>query len=247
MTTFAINTSIVNTEHGEDPVTLSVSATEGDLMVVLLGERSGTTEADYVCTDPNGTWIKAVGYDNEIGDSGARISMAMFYRLATATDESAFTVTGDNGTTNGKFMSFTSWTPSADYDFTLEETAADGSGTVDWDGTSSGNTPSVSGSDLFEIAVGACRDGGDQPTAGGTNFTAQLDDDTLHLSGGSSNVHFALGIEANGQAGGVKTATINADGSGNEGIVMIAIFSTASAATSFPPWKPHPMQHLFGR
>ncbi len=252
MTTFTLARSTANSGAGADPAGTTIRGDDTTEFFVLgLSDRNGGSEVNHVVTDDNGgTWFKAGGFDNLIGDSAARISMSIWYRRAIETgDDSNFIVRGDDGTSNDKHIQVSVWTPSVAYDFTLEEFAADGSGTADWDGLASGNTADPGGSDLFEIAVAHTRTHtSDIPTTGNMNFTTQTDGTAEDLAG-TSQVGSFVAIEASGQASGAKTATINSDGSGNEGICAVLVFSDGGVggATSFPPYNKNAFIHMIIR
>jgi hypothetical protein len=97
------------------------------------------------------------------------------------------------------------------------------SGTADWDGTSSGNTPSLSGSDLLLIAIAGARND-NQTNASSISFT-NINDQQVANFRGVNEIAQALSIESAGQAGGVKTTTITTGSTVQEGAVGIVAFS----------------------
>ncbi len=233
MTTFVI-TDYFSDVGDPNQINFVNGAGDGDLLVVSMCDRSGTTEADHVVTDDNGgTWVKRLGFDNLIGDANARQATSVWTRRASdgLGDDTAFFINGDDGSANDKLMQAFSITPSAAYDFTYEVGAIAGSGTADWDALASGNTSNPGGSDLFELAVATARNSADEPLA--TNFTAQTDSHNQIL-GEDNGLSSATAIEAAGQTSGAKTATINSDGSGNEGVCAVLIFSDGGVAGTIP-------------
>lgn len=208
-----------------------LSAAAGNLLIAVLSDRSGTAHSNHTVTDDNGaTWnkISSASYDNEIGDANARFTLSAWWRVADATDASgSFIVSGDDGTSNTMRLSVVEIEPSAAYDWTFQVASIAGSGTGDWNGLNSGDTSDPGGSDLFEIAIAGCRNSTSEPTTGNVNFSAQTDDLTEFL-GGDNQITHVLAIEASGQTSGAKSATINSDGSGNEGICAVIVFSNGA-------------------
>ena len=233
MTTFAKEASL-GISSGVDPAILTVNVNDGDLMILQMSNRSGDSEADHVVTDDAvHTWTKAIGFDNLLGDADARFSFSVWYAIATA-DKDPFDITCDDGTTNGKAAQYTSWTPSAAYDWTFEVGAIDGSGTLDWDNVSSGNTSDPGGSDLFVMGLAGARVSADVPS-GATTFDEMSADKTQTSPGSNAHKHICA-IFAAGQASGAKTATIDTagSGSGDEGIVSVIVFSDGGVGGAIP-------------
>lgn len=218
MTTFSIAQSL--NEGGADPAEVTVvSPTEGNLLLAIASERSGTGQSAHSVTG-GGTWTKRVAIDQELSDANARHSVTVWERVVGASEGNS-TVSFDDGTGNSKALSVLEVEPSASYSFSFVEEASDHSGTSHWDGTSSGNTSSISGTDLFEIAIGACRNSAFTLTA--VTFDTQTDSNTLYNGGNNGRSH-AYAIEASGQSGGVKSAGVNSDGAGHEGAVAVLVF-----------------------
>lgn len=194
----------------------------GNLLIVTCFERSADGHSAHSLSDDNsGSWTKWWGYDNELSNSSARCSMSVWYREVTASDNSTnvtFTKASD------QYHGFAAYmvAPDASYSWTAEEYAVDGSGTAHWDNTNSGNTASVSGSDLFEIALASGRrNSTNSPTVA---FDDQTDtEDSLYLT--TNGVGFVMGAYTSGQASGVKSAQITSTGSGIEGICAVLTFS----------------------
>ena len=204
------------------------SGDAGDFLVAVTFKRNGTSHTTHGSSDELGsTWDKLFGFDNDISNSNARMSMAVWTRKVVAADETEGTVTVESPQDNATGLIVFQVTPSAAYDWTFQEFAVDGSGAADWDGLSSGDTASVSGSDLFVMSVAAGRRSG---SADGTlSFSPQTDDnyeDEITTHG----VEWAGAIEANGQSSGVKSATLTAAGSsGVEGVCAVLVFSNGSS------------------
>ncbi|KIC39347.1 hypothetical protein RA26_01455 [Leisingera sp. ANG-M7] len=202
-----------------------VSPTEGNLLLAIASERSGTGQSAHSVTG-GGTWTKRVAIDQELADANARHSVTVWERIVGASEGNS-TASFDDGTGNSKALTVVEVEPSASYSFSFVEEASEHSGTAHWDGTSSGNTSSISGTDLFEIAIGACRNSAF--TLSAVTFDTQTDSNTLYNGGNNGRSH-VYAIEASGQSGGVKSATVNSDGSQHEGAVAVLIFEDGGAS-----------------
>lgn len=225
MTTFSIVQDVWTINTQDPPVSLT-GVTAGNLLVAKFNQWRGSNTVDHSISDSNGgTWTKVSGLDSEMANSSYRHSMSIWVREADATDASSgVTITAVGPSNNSCALSVSECAASGSYTWTFEDDAAATSGTADWDGTSSGSTSSVSGSDLFEMAVGFGRSSsGTDPTAAGLFFTTQTDDKSAQTSTGITS--HVTAIEASGQAGGAKSATINEDGSGYPGITVVLVFS----------------------
>lgn len=206
-------------------VTLSTALATGDGIFVDTFDRSGIGHANHAVSDDNGgSWTKIASYDNANGDANGRCSKATWFRAAGAGDNGdTLTITATFTGANGCLQA-SSYRPSAAYGWSLSGVSANGSGTSDWNGTASGDA-TASGNDIFERAsAGARNASGSQPTTTNMNFATQTDGTTEHI-GGNNQVTFFSAIEGTSTAEGTKSATLTSDGSGNEGVVLIATFN----------------------
>jgi hypothetical protein len=198
------------------------------LVLAVVSERGGVGSAAHaVSDDDGGTWVKRFAVDQELGDANARHSLSVWQRTAGPTGENTI-VSFSDGTTNTRRQSVLQVQADGAYDWAFEAFAAAHSGTADWSGLNSGDTDSVSGSDLFSIAIGGCRNssGGSIPST--ISFDPHTDAHTNFIGANNALTH-TFAMQASGQASGVKTATITSNGSGNEGIVGVLVFSGAGA------------------
>jgi hypothetical protein len=211
-----------------DPAAATITATTvGAIMVATLSARDGIAHASHTLSDDTGgaAWTKVIGHDQELANADARHTVSVWWREVVSGDTSGtFTLTGDNGGTGSKGMTCVQIVPDASMTWVYEDGVFADSGTADWTGLSSGNTPSLSGSDLLLIAIASGRNGSTGfPTT--ISFTNINDQQVANL-GGVNAVGQALSIESAGQAGGVKETTITFNSSINtEGAVGIVAFS----------------------
>ena len=210
-----------------DPSAATVTATTvGAIMVATIGGRSATAHANHTLSDNAGGagWTKVIGHDQELADANARHTVSVWWREVVSGDTSGtFTLTADDGDTTNKGLTCVQIVPDASMTWVYEDGVFADSGTVDWDGTSSGNTPSISGSDLLLIAIADGRAGASS-YATSISFTNINDQQVVNLRG-ANEIAQALSIESAGQAGGVKTTTITTGSSSQEGAVGIVAFS----------------------
>jgi len=157
MTTFSLESS--HWVADDDPCSITFTpAAAGNLLVAIISERSGTTADDnYMWDSGLDGWTTAFYHDQELADINARHSLSVHWKIVDATEVTSLDFIADNGTANGKSLSILEVTPSAAYDFSFVEAASDDSGTADIAGQSSGDTSSISGSDLFVLDVAGIR------------------------------------------------------------------------------------------
>ena len=210
-----------------DPAAATVTATTvGAIMVATVGGRNGIAHASHTLSDDAGgaAWTKVIGHDQEIADVNARHTVSVWWREVVSGDTSGtFTLTADDGDAASKGLTCVQIVPDASKTWVYEDGVFADSGTADWDGTSSGNTPSLSGSDLLLIAIASARND-NQTNASSISFT-NINDQQVANFRGDSQIAQALSIESAGQAGGVKTTTITTGSTVQEGAVGIVAFS----------------------
>jgi hypothetical protein len=223
-------TNFTMTEIGNawgDPAAATVTATTvGAIMVAAVGGRSSTAHASHTLSDDAGgaAWTKVIGHDQEIANSNARHTVSVWWREVVSGDTSGtFTLTADEGVANNNGLTCVQIVPDASKTWVYEDGVFADSGTADWDGLSSGNTPSLSGSDLLLVAIASAR------TEAGTNASSisftNINDQQEAVLRASNQVAQALSIESAGQSGGVKTTTITTGSTAQEGAVGIVAFS----------------------
>ena len=211
-----------------DPSAATVTATTvGAIMVATIGGRSAIAHANHTLSDNAGGagWTKVIGHDQELADANARHAVSVWWREVVSGDTSGtFTLTADDGDIATKGLTCVQIVPDASMTWVYEDGVFADSGTADWDGLSSGNTPSLSGSDLLLIAVGSARN--DTPVGTTAIAFTNINDQQVVNIRGDQQICQALSIESAGQAGGVKTTTITASNSYvQEGAVGIVAFS----------------------
>jgi hypothetical protein len=168
--------SLITTYGEPDPVadpsfTEATALVDNDMCFCVVSERSGLGHANHAVTDNNSsTWTKIIGYDNVIGDANGRYSASVWYYEATGVETDTTPVISPEADSTNPDAENTAYQyfrcrPSATYAWTLSGTAANGSGTSDWDGLGSGNA-TATGDDIFELATATCRQGADMPTTG---------------------------------------------------------------------------------
>lgn len=221
--TFAMQAN--GTAYG-DPASSALSGyADGDVIVVAVEDRGGTSHANHAVSfdgaTVNGTLTKRGGYDNEIANADARTAMSVWTYDVQSGDDLG-NVIGDDGTANSKRCSWFVIRPSATYGRVFKAIAFDGSGTTDWDGDDSDSTASLTGNDMLEIAIAGCRTSSDEPTS--TSFNSpHTTGHTEHL-GGDNTVSIVAALASPSTGEGVKSSAVNSDGTNNEGIVAILVF-----------------------
>lgn len=206
--------------------TISGTPVEGDLIVHFVMNRSGKSEAAHtapVDTNTN-TWTKIWGVDSMIDDGDYRCSVTAWVHKLTSTD-----VGGTYQVQNPDDRCFNVIIhPDSAYNFSHVETAAAGSGSADLDGISSGNTSSISGSNLFIMAAAISRRNGSATWDYVDEYFDNATGDELTDSVSSHGLLGFVAIHNTGQSGGVKSDTFNSGGSGNEGVVACMVFEDGS-------------------
>lgn len=225
---FTFVTQASDTNYGDANITMSVqysSQVAGDLIVIMHQDRSGTAHSNHTCSftgTVGGTVTKRGGLDNEIGDTNARTSLSV-WTYEVQSGDSLTLLQADDGTSNSKRTSYFVIRPSASYGAVFKELKLTGSGTGDWNNLDSGNTASLTGDDLLEIALAGCRNSTDPPTATNTSFDNHTTGHTEQL-GGNNQVSHVLAMKSPSTGEGVKSSNVNSNGSGNEGICGILVF-----------------------
>ncbi len=214
-----------------DPATEVMGAiSEGNLLIACVIDRSGGDPANHVVTDTNGgSWTHVAGldYDNSVGgdESNTRMSFSFHYQVVSAgNDATTPTVTADDGTANGNGLLVAEFEASRAYSWAYDDGSVDGSGAADWNGTSSGSA-TASVDDVLVVAVAAARFSSDPPGSASDLSFSTYQDGEYYAKGGPNDGGYFIAYEADSQASGTKSTTLTAtDGTGNEGVVAIAIF-----------------------
>ena len=141
------------TADGSNPTaTLGSAPTEGNLLVLVAVDRSGVSHADM--TPPSG-WTKRVGRDGSLADNTYRRSMAIWTKVAGASESSSAQVTG------GTFrLALSEYNDSDGGTWTFKEKADNDNGnTADATTIGTGTTASVADGNLLVVAIGYSKKG----------------------------------------------------------------------------------------
>lgn len=209
-------------------LTFGTNITVGNILICAISNRSGNSHTNHGVTDTNlKTWNKFAGYDNELSDGSARCACSIWWREVESSGETDLTpqvsATGFAG--DGLGMMLLEVSADGSYTWTESASSMNGSGTSDINGTGSGTTSSTSKGDHFVLAFGVTRSGTDEPTT--MTFSPQTDDAGKATSTENQLIH-AEAIEASGQSAGTFSTTITTNGSGNEGIVGVAVWQNGA-------------------
>jgi hypothetical protein len=218
-----------------DPATATFGSTpvEGNLLIATATERSGTAHASYTISGSG--WTKAFGRDVSLGDSTYRRSMAVWYKLAGASEPTAITI--DNGTANGKKVQIQEFAAAAGTKIgsLLDSASNDNGNTSNAGSLSVGTTGSTSGHQLVIGVMGVKRN------ASSASYTSSWSDgladslDSVHASTSSQDI---LSAWDETDVTGTKTSTatmstaISNDGLIG-GILAFEIVGIAQAAYRF--------------
>lgn len=188
--TFTLAQAAVTEITNPSTPTLGSTPTEGNLLVVMATERSGTSHTAFTI---NGTgWTKVIGQDNELTDSQARISLAVWIKKAGAAEPTSVSI--DNGTANNIRATIMEIAPSEAVEtFTLVASAGQGSGAQGSGGSpESGPTsdPSVAAGNYLVIALAGWREQGHATTRiTNVTWTGSMDSTTTVGSAANGQVH----------------------------------------------------------
>lgn len=203
--------------------TFGATPTEGNLLVAIVAERSGTTEANFTISGSG--WTKRIGHDAEIADPNARRTMVVWTKVAGASEPTSVQV--DNGTSSTKRLLILEFASDEAVTWTHEASASNDSGTGSTSPLSSGTTGSVSAGDLLVIASAIWRHES-STTPGSIAWTNSLSNGTS--TSGATNeltIHSAFKQDA---ASGTKESEVSWTGAGMEAVAGILVFSATGSA-----------------
>ena len=223
MTTFSLANSQNSSFADPASITTSFTPTEGNLLLILLTERSGGGSAPHVVTDDNAnSWAALIRHDQEITDPNARHSFSLWAHVVNATDaEGTIVITGDDGTGNNKEMSVFEIAPSAAYDFTFQTQSSGDTGTGSTSPVSTGVAAAPGAADAFVFGVGSWRRSSTISTFAFTNLNSSV----TNFSGSSNQVAHAIAFFTSGQADSAISSSVSWSGSANEGGAGIVTFT----------------------
>lgn len=190
--------------------TFGGTPTQGNLLIAIAMERSGTTEANHTISGTG--WTKRIGRDVLLGDADARRSLSVWTKIAGASE--ATNVQVDDGTANTKALLIAEYAPDVAATFTFEAAASNDNGTTSTSNTiATGTTASVGAGNLLVLGIVALKVGGisqnDMTAASWASDT--LTNDAL-FGGGANGRSLAVGSATQTGAGtkaSTATLTIN--------------------------------------
>jgi hypothetical protein len=231
MPTFA-RAQFIAGDDGVDPATRAITPSAAtSLLIAVMSERSGVGHTPHTMSDggaTGGDWVKAFGWDQALGDSNARHSFSLWWKVAGST--AAITVSGDDGTGNGKHLSLHEYTTDTPGTWSVVSGAAVGADTGT--GSSSplaiGPTGSAAAGDNLVLLSINWRTGSDQayPGAATGGFTG------LTTTGSGSNGRQHGTAWQQDAAGGTFSTSVDWTGSGHESAGGIVVFNLGSGATT---------------
>jgi hypothetical protein len=210
---------------GIDPATRAITPTAAtSLLTAVLSERSGTGNTPHTVSDNGATgvdWVKAFGWDQQLANSSARHSFSLWWKVAGST--AAITVSGDDGTGNGKRLTVHEYTTDTAGTWSVVSGAAVGADT----GTGSSSPLAIgptgsapAGDNLVQLSIN-WRTAGDQayPGAATGGFTG------LTSSGSGSDGRQHGTAWQQDAAGGTFSTSVDWTGTGHEAAGAIVVFA----------------------
>ena len=153
--TFArAQTSVYNSASSPCQVTFGSTPTEGNLLVVVAAERSGGDADDWTISGSG--WTKRIAHNKEITDSTWRFAMAVWTKVAGASEPSSISVSDTSGTVNVYAQEFEA---GESVTWTHEDSTSSDNGQVtgDTDGHSV-TSGSVGAGDLLALGCGEVKE-----------------------------------------------------------------------------------------
>ena len=221
------------TADGANPTaTLGSAPTEGNLLILIAVDRSGVSHADM--TPPAG-WTKRIGRDYDLDSPTYRRSMAVWSKVAGASESSSAQVTG------GTFrLVLSEYEDSEGGTWAFEQKADNDNGaTSDATSIGTGTTASVSDGNLLVIAVGYWKKGILHPYAAGyMDFDNSITNEENFDVTADYSRGLCTGYKTT-STGGTFTATgtySNTSGPANAGLMAgILVFDAEAAVTTVAP------------
>lgn len=222
---------------GADPATATLGAapTEGNLLIVWGGERSGTDTSNISLSGITG-WTETITLDLQQADSTYRRSHFMWWKVAGSGESSS--VTYDDGTSNHKYVAISEYEHGGDGDqwSLLDSQSNSNVSTNDGTSLSTNATGSVSG-EMFLVATMLIKRG--QDTAANTvSWDSGLSEDQSHYHASNFDIDLAIGSDASDTVTGTKSSTgtlSDANGLKNRGLsAAILVFDIEAAAGGGP-------------
>lgn len=221
-----------------DPASATFGSTpiSGNLLKVTATERSGTGAAAFTISGSG--WTKRIAHDNNLADSTLRKSMAVWTKVAGASEPTNIQV--DNATANNKRIlieEFAFETGEDQWDFQAEESGDTGTGT-NQTSVSSGTTAAVTGTEFLSTVSLYAKIVDDPAGTESASFTNGLGTNVAALSAANGQtIISAMDGDDTSTAGYETTATYSATPNANSGLIagiMVLSIVAGGAASAFP-------------
>ncbi|WP_299293889.1 LamG domain-containing protein [Nitrosopumilus sp.] len=223
-----------DSSNPEATATFGSTPGEGNLLIAIAITRTGSnsnTDAainqEYVNVDSTTSdgWTKIL-QDYRYVDTGQRRGMAMWYKIAGASEPTSIDARWDNGagTTNLRILEFS---VSNGYSFVYDVSQTANSGNSNVDKQSTGWTASTSHSDALTILAAMTRDNTDFTDWRGSYYN------TLEWTESSMNLDTGYRIET---TTGTKESEADWSGTDRKATAAIAVFGLVPPASSSPTW-----------
>ena len=191
----------------QDIVLGSIAVGNGNILIAVVSTTE-LSHTDHIVSGGSGTWTKIYGID---GTSALPQRQSVWWRPVEAGDGSSVTITGTvTGATVSFRVSAVQIAPSTNYNAELADFAVAEGGVGVGTNLSSGNTSNITESDLLVVGVGSLSVGLPNPTT--IAFTPAKQNNFVEIPTGSLGQGHIVGFDTAGEAAGVKSVTLTADG-----------------------------------
>jgi hypothetical protein len=207
--------------NAADPAsaTFSATPTQGNLLVVVATERGGTTHANFTISGSG--WTKRIGRDSEIANTSARRNLAVWTKVAGASEPTNIQV--DNGTTNTKRISIHEYSAGTSVTWAFLDSADNDTGTGSTSPLSTTATDSLSAGNLLLISVAVWRNETNSP--GSVTWTNASD---IVTNAGASNEQTTSVGWFDETSSGTYSDSVSWTGTGHEATAGILAFSATT-------------------
>jgi penicillin-binding protein-related factor A (putative recombinase) len=203
-----------------DPATATFGSTptEGNLLVAIAGDRSGGNADNFTISGSG--WTKVIADTTLAGDSNARRTHVVWYKIAGVSEPTGITV--DDGTANSKTVLIQEFAASGVADWSLLATTSANTGTGSASPLASGETASLPAGNKLLIGTALWRkEAGNTPTGVAFLGLAGVED----YAGGSNHLSISSALGSSTSAGTASTS-LSWSGASHEGNVGLLVFST---------------------
>lgn len=209
--------------------TFGATPTEGNLLVVLVGERSGTAAGDFTISGTG--WTQRIAREVQLLDVTYRRTMVAWTKVAGASEPTEITV--DNGKATAKPIIIAEFSAGAGATWTLEAAVSNDNGNTDDDTSiSTGTTSSIAAGQQLLIGLGLVKVDF-QATAINDSWASSTLAAVDDAQGGSYGTTIFMGM-AEESAAGTKASTLTISGADtlNSGLMAgLLVFSAAEGST----------------